>query len=165
MRGRAPASGQKNTTRSGAERTRRSCGEKESELLWEKIHNSVTTDFTVTLYCVLHGLSTLERIKSQNGKNWNETMGKNGENRKENPVCMRKKGRAAGRLWQARPGESQAGQGRGRQQKGPPVPGGPRLSKKYKNVCAGGHAPTGADTYREIWWQIVCEMQSIKCAI
>ncbi len=37
--------------------------------------------------------------------------------------------------------------------------------KKYKNVCTGGHAPAGTDTYKEIWRQIVCEMQSIKCAI
>ena len=30
-----------------------------------------------------------------------------------------------------------------------------------KNVCTGGHVPTGADTYRGIWRQIVCD----QCAI
>ena len=34
-----------------------------------------------------------------------------------------------------------------------------------KPVCAGGHAPTGADTAREIGCPIVCELQRSECAI
>ena len=35
----------------------------------------------------------------------------------------------------------------------------------FQSVCTGGHAPTGADTAREIGCQIVCEMRSSECAI
>ena len=44
----------------------------------------------------------------------------------------------------------------------PPVRQGAPFSKP---VCAGGHAPTGADTAREIGCPIVCELQRSECAI
>ena len=36
---------------------------------------------------------------------------------------------------------------------------------RFETVCAGGHVPTGADTYREIGRQIVCEEPRDECAI